>query len=1031
MIFINRVVCIRGVVVKKRTYFIFAGVLFLLFFSAISYGFWKSEFLQENLSLGSTPCLTLSFEEKNEGIQLLEAFPISDEEGKKLSPYIFKITNTCNNLASYQVNLENMLHDQKELPLSYVKVELNQNTPNILNHHKMVEPYLENAKEAYKLTTGTLKEHESVTYELRLWLDENTPATSEVSEASFLSKISIVATPDKIENLFNDIEISVELGNFLEEEQKQLVYVNATSTNYNLVSYAFSNTLKSAEELKYISWNTIIPESMNHQVLCEYTDNGTYYVYYKNAKGNIKEQEIVIDTFDRTGPEIIHINSLEEWVLEHTITVIAKDERSGIVGYAFTTSEAEPFEYTFVDGGSDEKTFTYSVHENGTYYIWLKDRIGNTSHKEIVIDKIDRSIPSSSYHVDRSTLGNHGWYQMLRMRVELSDSESGVVSSKYCITTSSECVPNKEASIENNHYIITFGSSSKPQRICSVVTDAVGNESNVSCDELSYFVDSKKPLIANVSGGVMTQGSNGWWTELSLIVTGRDSVSGLISSKYCFTSESSCVPNTNASLNGDNVTINYQSSVSAQRFCITFTDYAGNESDVWCDPTSYFVDVNQPIANIRAVSNQNNIVIDAGASYDAHSQISKYYYSKDNSNWFHSTSSTFTFTDYADGLHTVYLKVEDHSGRISNVVSASVCIAYHSVYISHNGNDSSCGSITQPLQTLHQGYQKVKNDGNIILLDDIVVSTQTNFDSSNKTVHLRSNNGQQRRLIRDSYLKNPLLSISNGNKVDVTNIIFDGAQVLSHSSLLSVAGDNTWFTFDEGSIIANAINTTEYSGGGINVISGAHFLMNAGVIQNNKSVNQGAGVYVGHGEFILQGGIIMENELTNGGSGGGVFLYYSTLDMNSGYISSNKAGTGAGVNADHSTIYYDGGSITGNIASGRGGGIDLVNSSNMWATNLNISGNTAGTYGGGISIRSNSKFWMYSGSITSNRAAKAGGGVDGSPAGTLFDMRGGTISGNSCSTSNCGGGVSLYQSDYSNTGCSIQGNTPKDFTRGT
>jgi len=105
--------------------------------------------LQTDSNIANSSCFQLSFEEQNEEIQLQEVMPITDSEGKKLQPYTFTVTNTCSNLASYQVNLENILHEYKELPLEYVKVELDNNTPVILTNHKEVEKSLEEAKISY------------------------------------------------------------------------------------------------------------------------------------------------------------------------------------------------------------------------------------------------------------------------------------------------------------------------------------------------------------------------------------------------------------------------------------------------------------------------------------------------------------------------------------------------------------------------------------------------------------------------------------------------------------------------------------------------------------------------------------------------------------------------------------------------------------------------------------------------------------------------------------------------------------------
>ena len=60
--------------------------------------------------------------EKND-IHLTNAYPITNEEGKKLTPYSFTITNTCDLFASYTVNLE--ILEDNTLPTKYISSMVN------------------------------------------------------------------------------------------------------------------------------------------------------------------------------------------------------------------------------------------------------------------------------------------------------------------------------------------------------------------------------------------------------------------------------------------------------------------------------------------------------------------------------------------------------------------------------------------------------------------------------------------------------------------------------------------------------------------------------------------------------------------------------------------------------------------------------------------------------------------------------------------------------------------------------------------
>ena len=79
-----------------------------------------------------------------------------------------------------------------DISSTYIREQLNEkgstSGSRILNTNDVVEKTLEDAKESYKLKEGVLKGQESKTYELRLWLDESTPAVSEVMNKTLNSK---------------------------------------------------------------------------------------------------------------------------------------------------------------------------------------------------------------------------------------------------------------------------------------------------------------------------------------------------------------------------------------------------------------------------------------------------------------------------------------------------------------------------------------------------------------------------------------------------------------------------------------------------------------------------------------------------------------------------------------------------------------------------------------------------------------------------------------------------------------------------
>ena len=95
----------------KKLYFnrkfllIFLGILILITCGiGISYGYWLQTETQNTFDVLGVKCFELTMSNETKGIHLEEAYPVTEEEGKKQQGYTFTIKNTCNTSATYQVN---------------------------------------------------------------------------------------------------------------------------------------------------------------------------------------------------------------------------------------------------------------------------------------------------------------------------------------------------------------------------------------------------------------------------------------------------------------------------------------------------------------------------------------------------------------------------------------------------------------------------------------------------------------------------------------------------------------------------------------------------------------------------------------------------------------------------------------------------------------------------------------------------------------------------------------------------------------
>ncbi len=181
---------------KKKKYMLLGIIGTLILLIGASYAYWRLVIYQTGTNQIASSCFDITLTNEQNAINLQKAYPILDEEGMSLTPYTFTITNNCDTFASYSVNLEllNTVLAENRLSSGFVKVMLDENTPTVLNTNTNVTPTLDNAYEAYELATGYLDANASVTYNLRLWMDQDVTIEDDAMNKQLESKITITAS---------------------------------------------------------------------------------------------------------------------------------------------------------------------------------------------------------------------------------------------------------------------------------------------------------------------------------------------------------------------------------------------------------------------------------------------------------------------------------------------------------------------------------------------------------------------------------------------------------------------------------------------------------------------------------------------------------------------------------------------------------------------------------------------------------------------------------------------------------------------
>lgn len=169
----------------------------------VSFALWQITLQQESTNVITTGCLNLTLTDgttDNTGsFSLNNAYPMTDDEGKALTPYTFTIENTCTGTTDYVINLETVSTGDKILPDQYVKTSLKNDTTEVFlgllnTEHENTEKVITEASKAYKLHQGSIAGGATQSFSLNLWMDYDTPAIDEVMSASYQGKITVSAT---------------------------------------------------------------------------------------------------------------------------------------------------------------------------------------------------------------------------------------------------------------------------------------------------------------------------------------------------------------------------------------------------------------------------------------------------------------------------------------------------------------------------------------------------------------------------------------------------------------------------------------------------------------------------------------------------------------------------------------------------------------------------------------------------------------------------------------------------------------------
>ncbi len=504
-----------------------------------TYAYYRLSFIQNDKSIASSKCFKVTLEDLSDAIVLNDLHPKSDEEGLKSNSYSFNIKNTCDTYATYQVNLEDILDDTitKRLSNKYIKVSLNDGTPKVLNTYQSVTPTINNADASFKLTSGSLgpkgSSNDSVSYNLKFWMDYDTPAIDEVMSATFKSKISVVSMYITEDALNNDLAFNY--NSFIDSNGEDTLTIKATSSNYNITEYSFDGhgytvldnpgkdisikNLKKGKNTKiYLKdevGNVITKDivSSNIDILTKYTDSSISIKLSNNDSNEFIRYEYSVDNdnFYASNDDSYTIDNLDTTNNNYTVYVKAILINGDSLTYQTKLDKVANIDSTYYS------TLDYalsSVSDSGTDIVYLlKDIDTEVVFKENKKASLDLNGHSITCSKETDVLfTNNGDLKIKNGNISSVQVKMSTILNNNKIELENVVVKgDEETEIADDEDGATFynkGEATINAEIYSKVRGSIRNENilNITGGKVSSSGVSNKSMIGNLSGTITISG---------------------------------------------------------------------------------------------------------------------------------------------------------------------------------------------------------------------------------------------------------------------------------------------------------------------------------------------------------------------------------------------------------------------------------------------------------------------------------------------------------------------------------------------
>ena len=343
---------------NNKNIIIIVIVLLLILGIGFSYAWWRYTVIQDKTNVGVSKCFSIELANQANEINLTNMYPITDEEGRKLTPYTFTLKNTCSVSAKYSLNMEML--EGTTLNSNYLAVLVNNKDIKLLSSYNTATTVIDGSTESRTLDTGVLQANSSKDYSISIWMDKSVTLSDDAQNKVFKSKVVVDAVA--IESAMDKIIASVDTtGKCPTINSDGTVNVNGVEATDGYICSA-SDAYGTSYYYRGNVTNNYVKFADKYWRIIRINGDGTVRVIYDGTSAHTNgesstDRQIGTSTFNRYWKK--------DNVQEATNSLVYYDNAG--VGYMYGNRDAVVEDTSSSDSTSFTNTNTYYIAKEYTY----------------------------------------------------------------------------------------------------------------------------------------------------------------------------------------------------------------------------------------------------------------------------------------------------------------------------------------------------------------------------------------------------------------------------------------------------------------------------------------------------------------------------------------------------------------------------------------------------------------------------------------------------------------------------------------